>query len=187
MTAMLVPVVSAALLSHFVLRMGLPDDQWPARRRLHALGLATLLLILLSGGAGYLLYHAVLLPLALPALRLFVWLAVTALLIQPVLRTLSRCTPTLPVDGLGPLLLANAGVLGGVLASAADDQGWGYWACLSLGSGLGFWLALGLFSDLCQRVASNDIPSPFKGLPLDLLSGGLLVVAFLGFNAMIKP
>ena len=42
-------------------------------------------------------------------------------------------------------------------------------------------------ADLRQRIASNDIPLPFRGLPVELISAGLMAVAFLGFNAMIKP
>jgi electron transport complex protein RnfA len=57
---------------------------------------------------------------------------------------------------------------------------------LSLGSGLGFWLVLSLFNDLRQRIADNAIPLPFRGLPVELISVGLMAVAFLGFNAMIK-
>ncbi|MFO2462483.1 NADH:quinone oxidoreductase [Pseudomonas sp. 15FMM2] len=186
MTDMLVPVVSAALISNFVLRMPLASDQLLKRQRVNALGLATLLLMILSGILGYLLHHYLLLPLALPSLRLFMLLAITALLIQPLLSTLSRCAPRLPFDGLWPLLLGNAGVLGAVLLGARHDHDLAYMAVLSLGTGLGFWLALSLFSDLRHRVAGNDIAQPFKGLPLDLIGAGLMTVAFLGFNAMIK-
>ena len=48
------------------------------------------------------------------------------------------------------------------------------------------WLVLSLFSDLRERVADNDAPLPFRGLPAELISAGLMAVAFLGFNAMIK-
>jgi electron transport complex protein RnfA len=44
---------------------------------------------------------------------------------------------------------------------------------------------LSLFSDLRQRIA-DDIPLPFRGLPIDLISAGLMAVAFLGFNGLIK-
>jgi electron transport complex protein RnfA len=57
---------------------------------------------------------------------------------------------------------------------------------LSLGAGLGFWLVLSLFSDLRERTAGNDIPLPFRGLPIDLLGAGLMAVIFLGFSGLIK-
>jgi len=72
------------------------------------------------------------------------------------------------------------------LLGIEDDKGLAHTAALSLGAGLGFWLVLSLFSDLRQRIADNDIPLPFRGLPVELISAGLMAVAFLGFNAMIK-
>lgn len=192
MTDMLLTLVSTALISNLVLQMPLAVDPVLAstadsRRRVHALGIATTVLMLLSGILGYLLDHYLLQPLALTSLRLFVFLPVTVLLIQPLLSVLSRQLPKLPFDGLWLLLLGNAGVLGVVLLGTQADKGLTHMAALSLGAGLGFWLVLSLFSDLRQRIADNDIPLPFRGLPVALISAGLMAVAFLGFNAMIKP
>jgi electron transport complex protein RnfA len=192
MTDMLLTLVSTALISNLVLQMPLAVDPVLAstvdsRRRVHALGIATSVLMLLSSLLGYLLDHYLLQPLALTSLRLFVFLPVTVVLIHPLLRVLSRQLPKLPFDGLWPLLLGNAGVLSVVLLGTQDDKGLAHMAALSLGAGLGFWLVLSLFSDLRQRIADNDIPLPFRGLPVALISAGLMAVAFLGFNAMIKP
>ncbi|NWD26036.1 NADH:quinone oxidoreductase [Pseudomonas yamanorum] len=192
MTDMLLTLVSTALISNLVLQMPLAVDPVLAstvdsRRRVHALGIATSVLMLLSSLLGYLLDHYLLQPLALTSLRLFVFLPVTVLLIHPLLRVLSRQLPKLPFDGLWPLLLGNAGVLSVLLLGTQDDKGLVHMAALSLGAGLGFWLVLSLFSDLRQRIADNDIPLPFRGLPVALISAGLMAVAFLGFNAMIKP
>jgi electron transport complex protein RnfA len=191
MTDMLLTLVSAALISNFVLQMPLAADPLLAsaaapRRRVHALGMATTLLMVLSSGLGYLLDHYLLQPLALTSLRLFVFLPVAVLLIQPLLNVLSHVWPALPFGGLWPLLLGNAGVLSGVLLGTQDNKGLMPMTALSLGAGLGFWLVLSLFSDLRQRIANNDIPLPFRGLPVELISAGLMAVAFLGFNAMIK-
>lgn len=192
MTDMLLTLVSTALISNFVLQMPLAVDPVLAspaepRRRVHALGIATTLLMVLSSFLGYLLYHYLLQPLALTALRLFVFLPATVLLIRPLLSVLSRQLPKLSFDGLWPLLLGNAGVLGVVLIGTQDDKGLAQMMALSLGAGLGFWLVLSLFSDLRQRISDNDIPLPFRGLPVELISAGLMAVAFLGFNTMIKP
>ena len=192
MTDMLLTLVSTALISNFVLQMPLAADPVLAspvdpRRRVHALGVATTLLMLLSSFLGYLLHHYLLQPLALTSLRLFVFLPATILLIQPLLNLLPHLLPKLSFDGLWLLLLGNAGVLGVVLIGTQHDKGLGQMMALSLGAGLGFWLVLSLFSDLRQRIAVNDIPLPFRGLPVELISAGLMAVAFLGFNAMIKP
>ena len=192
MTDMLLTLVSTALISNLVLQMPLAVEPMvqsspDSRRQVHALGIATTLLMVLSGVLGYLLYHYVLQPLALTSLRLFIFLPVTVLLIQPLLGVLSSRLPKLSFEGLWPLLLGNAGVLGVVLLGTQDDKGLAHMTALSLGAGLGFWLVLGLFADLRQRIADNDIPLPFRGLPVDLISLGLMALAFLGFNAMIKP
>ena len=189
MTDMLLTLVSAALISNFVLQMPMAVDPTLAlasRQRLHALGIATTLLMVLSGVLGYLLDHYLLQPLALTTLRLFVFLPLTALLIHPVLSLLTRVRPTLVSNGLWPLLLGNAGVLAVVVMGTQNDKGLVHMAALSLGAGLGFWLVLSLFSDLRQRIADNDVPLPFRGLPVELISVGLMAVAFLGFNAMFK-
>jgi len=192
MKDLLLTLVSTALISNFVLQMPLAVDpvlasSTDSRKRVHALGIATTLLMVLSSLSGYLLYHYLLQPLALTALRLFAFLPVTVLLIHPLLNLLSRQLPKLSFDGLWPLLLGNAGVLGVVLIGTQDDKGLAQMMGLGLGAGLGFWLVLSLFSDLRQRIAGNNIPLPFRGLPVELISAGLMAVAFLGFNAMIKP
>ena len=189
MTDMLLTLVSAALINNLVLQMPLAVDPILAahsRSRVNAMGIATTVLMAVSGVLAYLLDHYVLQPLGLTALRLWVFLPLTALLIRPVLGALTRLRPTLPTEGLWPLLLGNAGVLGVVLLGIEDDEGLAHMAALSVGAGLGFWLVLSLFSDLRQRIADNDIPLPFRGLPVELISAGLMAVAFLGFNAMIK-
>ncbi|AIG02711.1 electron transport complex protein RnfA [Pseudomonas fluorescens] len=183
MTEMLVALLSAALISQYVLRLSLPVDPRLERRRVHALGLATTLLVVFSGICGYLLDHFVLQPLALDALWLFAHVPVVVLLSQPLLNGLSRCVPALPFDGLWVPMLASTGVLSVALLSPGTASKLIY----SLGIGPAFWLTLSLFNDLRQRIDENDIPRPFKGLPVDLLSAGLLAVAFLGLNAMIKP
>ena len=183
MTELLVALLCAALISQYLLRVALPGDPPLERRRVHALGLATTLLVALSGAFSYLVVHFVLQPLALDAVWLFAYVPVAILLSQPLLTVLSRRVPALPFDGLWVPLLASTGVLSVALLGPGNASQLIY----SLGIGPAFWLTFSLFSDLRQRIDENDIPQPFKGLPVDLLSAGLMAVAFLGLNAMIKP
>ncbi|WP_409297897.1 Rnf-Nqr domain containing protein [Pseudomonas sp. KCJK8993] len=192
MTHLLLALISTALVSNFVLQWPLGVDpllqsRAGDRRQAHALGLATTVLMLVSSVLGLLLYRGLLEPWGLASLQLFSWLSLNVLLIQPLLGLLARVLPGWPFDGLWPLLLGNAGVLGLLLAGSSDDLGLATLGAMALGAGLGFWLVLGWFSDLRQRVCNNDIPLPWQGLPLDLISAGLLAVAFLGFNGMVKP
>jgi len=189
MTELLLTLVSTALINNLVLHWPLGVDPLLAseeRRQVHALGLATTSLMLVTGMFGYGLYQWLLVPLALTSLKLFVFMPLSVLLIGPLLKLLSRLLPQLSFDGLWPLLLGNAGVLGLTLLNARDDHGFFHASAMSLGAGLGFWLVLGLFCDLRQRTFDNDVPLPFRGLPIQLISAGLIAVAFLGFNGLIK-
>ncbi|HEF4757768.1 TPA: NADH:quinone oxidoreductase [Pseudomonas putida] len=188
MTEALLTLISTALINNLVLHWPLGVDPLLGsdRRQVHALGIATTCLMLMVGLLGYALYHWLLIPLELTSLRLFVLLPLSVLLISPLLKGLSRMFPALSIEGLWPLLLGNAGVLGVTLLNMQDDKGILTATALSLGAGLGFWLVLSLFNDLRQRTLDNDVPLPFRGLPIDLIGAGLMAVAFLGFSGLIK-
>lgn len=188
MTELLLTLISAALINNLVLHwpLGVDPVLGSERPQVHALGIATTCLMLIVGALGYALYHGLLVPLGLTSLRLFVFLPLSVLLIAPLLKQLSRLLAKLSFDGLWPLLLGNAGVLGLTLLNAQEDKGIFHAIALSLGAGLGFWLVLSLFSDLRQRTLDNDIPLPFRGLPIELIGAGLIAVIFLGFSGLIK-
>ncbi|TBN45524.1 electron transport complex protein RnfA [Pseudomonas sp. BGI-2] len=188
MTEIVLTLISAALINNLVLHWPLGVDPLlgSERNQVHALGIATTCLMLIVGLLSYSAWHWLLVPLELTSLRLFVFLPLSVLLIGPLRKLLSRLLPKLAFDGLWPLLLGNAGVLGLTLLNAQDDKGLFHAMALSLGGGLGFWLILSLFSDLRQRTLDNDIPLPFRGLPIELIGAGLIAVAFLGFSGLIK-
>lgn len=188
MTELLLTLISTALINNFVLHWPLGVDPLlgAERRQVHALGIATACLMLVVGMLGHVLYHGVLVPLELTSLRLFVFLPLSVLLITPLLKLLSQVLSTLSFEGLWPLLLGNAGVLGLALINVQNDNDFLQATALSVGAGLGFWLVLSLFHDLRQRTLDNDVPLPFRGLPIDLIGAGLIAVAFLGFSGLIK-
>ncbi|SCW58927.1 MULTISPECIES: Rnf-Nqr domain containing protein [unclassified Pseudomonas] len=189
MTEIVLTLFSAALINNLVLHWPLGVDPLLAangRKQVHALGLATACLMLIVGTLGYLIDHCLLAPSNLVSLRLLAWLSLSVLLIGPLLRLLARWRPAMSFEGLWPLLLGNAGILGVTLLNGQDDRGLGHAIALSLGAGLGFWLVLGLFDDLRQRTFNNDVPLPFRGLPIQLISAGLMAVAFLGLRGLVK-
>ncbi|KJK07198.1 MULTISPECIES: Rnf-Nqr domain containing protein [Pseudomonas] len=192
MSEFILALISAALVNNLILHHGLAID--PAlqtsaadeRRRLHALGLATLVLLVLVCNLGQLLYRYLLLPLQLDYLRLFVLLPLCVLLIEPLLGLLSRALPAWPFKGLTPLLLANVALLG--LSLQVTEGGYDILQTLawSLGGGLGFWLALSLFADLRERSDNEAIARSFRGLPVQLIGAGVMALAFLGFNGLFS-
>jgi electron transport complex protein RnfA len=188
MTETLLTLISTALINNLVLHWPLGVDPLlgSERRQVHSLGIATTCLMLIVGMLGYVLFHWLLVPLDLTALRLFVFLPLSVLLIGPLLQLLGRMLPKHSFEGLWLLLAGNAGVLGVTLFNTQDDNGLFHATALSLGAGLGFWLVLSLFNDLRQRTRDNDVPLPFRGLPIDLIGAGLIAVAFLGFSGLIK-
>ncbi|MBD0705197.1 MULTISPECIES: electron transport complex protein RnfA [Pseudomonas] len=189
MTEIVLTLFSAALINNLVLHWPLGVNPLLAangRRQVHALGLATTCLMLMVGTLGYLIDRWLLVPANLTSLRLLAWLSLSVLLIAPLLHRLGRWLPTLPFDGLWPLLLGNAGILGITLINSRNDHGLGLTVAASLGAGLGFWLVLSLFDDLRQRTFDNDIPRPFRGLPIQLIGAGLMAVAFLGLRGLVK-
>ncbi|AMB85570.1 NADH:quinone oxidoreductase [Pseudomonas agarici] len=195
MTDLFLTFVSAALINNIVLQWPLGVDpllqatRTPGieRHKLHALGIATTWLMLVATLLNYSVYQLLLLPLDLSALQLLVFLPLSVALIHPSLKLLARWLPGLPFEGLWPLLLVNGGILGLALISTQNDRGVSHAALLSLGTGLGFWLVLGLFSDLRQRIHHEEVPLPFRGLVIELISAGLIALAFLGFNGLVKP
>ncbi|MCV4344134.1 Rnf-Nqr domain containing protein [Pseudomonas capsici] len=191
MTDFIYTLLSAALINNFVLQQPLGADSLTRthalpRHRLHALGIATCCLMLASSLVCYLLLHYALKPLNPGYLKLLVVLPVIVSLLNPSLTVLKRLLPRLNFDGLRPLLLTNAAVAGVVLLGIEPDQGLVHLLALSLGAGLGFWLVLSLLDDLGQRIRSADIPQPFRGLPIQLIGVGLMGLAFLGFNGLLK-
>ncbi|MDD1015794.1 Rnf-Nqr domain containing protein [Pseudomonas rubra] len=191
MSEFILALISAALINNLVLHQGQAIDPLlhthpeQNRRQVHALGLSTLLLLVLAVGLGQLLFRLALLPLQLEYLYLIVFLVLSMGLIVLTLRLLTGLLPALPFDGLAPLLLTNLALIGLSLQASAGDQGIAQTLGWSVAGGLGFWLALGLLTELRQRSDNDDIPTAFRGLPIELIGAGVMALAFLGFNGLL--
>ncbi|MHC6224363.1 Rnf-Nqr domain containing protein [Pseudomonas sp. X10] len=183
MSDFILVLISAALINHLILHKELALAPL-SRTRLHALGLATALLMVLGLGIGQSLYRLVLRPWQLEYLQLFVFLPLCVLLSWLLPRLLARLRPGWPMAGLQPLLLGNVAVLGLLLQVTASDTSIGWTLAWSLAGGLGFWIALALFDDLRQRSEHPDIPLALRGLPIQLIGAGVMAMAFSGFNGL---
>lgn len=190
MTELILALIGAALINNIVLQQTLAVDpllrldERADRRRLHALGLATLVAMPLAGTLGQILLHYGLRPLKLDYLYLFVFLPLCVLGAAPLLHALQRWRKNWSFDGLAPLLTGNAALLGLCLQLQAENRSLAFSLVTGLGSGLGFWLVLVLFHDLRQRSQHEDVPSAFRGLPIELMGAGIMAMAFLGFNGL---
>ena len=120
-------------------------------------------------------------------LNTIVFILVIAALVQFVEMFLKKSIPSL-YSALGiylPLITTNCAVLG--VAILNIDSGYNLLQSIvnGAGSAAGFTLAIVLFAGIRERLEMSDIPKPFQGFPIALVSAGLMSVAFLGFSGLI--
>jgi len=183
-------VLGTVLVNNFVLTQFLGLCPFVgASRKLEtavAMGLATALVLTLSAVCSYLLDAYLLVPLRLEYLRTIVFIVVIAALVQ-LTELLVRATSPLLHTVLGiflPLIASNCAVLGVALLNARQARGFVESALYGLGSALGFTLVLVLFAAARERLALADVPGPFRGAPIALVTAGLLSLAFMGFAGL---
>lgn len=121
-------------------------------------------------------------------LQTIVFILVIAALVQLVEIILKKYIPAL-YSALGiylPLITTNCAVLGVVLLNI--DSGFGFAESMvnSVGAGLGFMLAMFMFSGVRERMESSDIPKFMRGLPIVLVAASLVSVSFLGFTGIVE-
>ena len=83
-----------------------------------------------------------------------------------------------------PLITTNCAVLGVALLSIRQNESFLSAAVYGFGAALGFTLVLILFSAMRERIDKADVPAPFKGSAIALLSAGFMSLAFMGFGGM---
>ena len=117
-----------------------------------------------------------------------VFILVIAALVQLVEIVLKRYVPALH-KSLGvylPLITTNCGVLGVTMNVIADGMNYGEALLTALGCGLGFFLAMVLFSGVRSRVAEAEPPKSFEGLPITLISAAIVSASFYGFAGVVE-
>ena len=84
-----------------------------------------------------------------------------------------------------PLITTNCGVLGVTMNVISDGMNYGEALLTALGCGLGFFLAMVLFSGVRSRVAEAEPPKSFEGLPITLVSAAIVSLSFFGLTGII--
>lgn len=121
-------------------------------------------------------------------LQTIVFILIIAALVQLLEFFLRRFIPPL-YETLGiylPLITTNCAILGVVLLNVEQNFNYSESLVNSLGGGLGFLLAMVLFSGVRERLEYSDIPKSLQGLPITLISAALVSVSFLGFAGLIE-
>lgn len=139
------------------------------------------------------IYYGILVPQGYEYLETIVFILVIAVLVQLIEIVLRKYIPSL-YNALGvylPLITTNCAVLGVTMLvldkHTADPASFGYLQALvnAFGAGIGFMVALVMFSGVRERLELNDVPNFMKGLPITLVAASLVSLSFLGFSGLV--
>ncbi len=144
----------------------------------------------------YLVQYYLLVPLGIEFMQTITFILVIASLVQMVEIILKKISPAL-YQALGiflPLITTNCAVLGVAILVVSKEFSFGGEAhMLSLGasvvyataSAVGFGLAMTLFAGLREQLELANVPKAFRGVPIALITAGILAMAFMGFSGMV--
>jgi len=190
--ALIVILMSAVLVNNYVLRqfLGICPFLGVSKDLNNATGMsvAVIFVLLMAAAVTWPIQTYLLDPNGLGYLQTIVFILVIAALVQLVETILKKYMPELYI-ALGvylPLITTNCAVLG--LTIANINKGYSFVESMvnALGSGLGFLLAMVIFSGVRERVEGAEPPESFEGLPITLISAAILSLAFFGFNGIIE-
>ena len=152
------------------------------------MGFAVLFVMALSSVATYLVYYKLLLPNGLEYMITIAFILVIASLVQMVEIMMKKVSPVL-YQALGiflPLITTNCAVLGVAILSINKNLTLFSSICFAAANALGFMLALVIFAGIRERIETNisRVPEAMRGVPIALISAGLLAMAFMGFSGI---
>ena len=151
------------------------------------MSIAVIFVMLLATAVTWPIQYYVLNPNGLAYMQTIVFNLVIAALVQLVEIVLKKYIPALHAS-LGvylPLITTNCAVLGVCISNITAEYSFVQAMFNSLGSGLGFFLAMVLFSGVRGRMENNNCPACFKGLPITLIAAAILSCSFFGFAGVV--
>lgn len=185
-------LVATVLVNNFVLTrfLGLCPFMGVSRNLEAAVGmsLATGFVLTLSSAMSFLLHRYVLLPLEIGYLRTISFILVIAASVQFTETMVRRLSPLLhQVLGIYiPLIATNCAVLGVALLNVQEAHGFVESVIFGFGASIGFALVLVLFASIREKLTAADIPAPFRGTAIALMTAGIMSLAFMGFSGMAR-
>ena len=192
MTEFLLLLISTVLVNNFVLVqfLGLCPFMGVSGKLETAIGMsmATTFVLTLASLSSYLVEHYILLPLGIGYLRTLSFILVIAVVVQFTEMVVHKTSPTL-YRLLGiflPLITTNCAVLGVALLNINQQHDFVESVIYGFGAAVGFSLVLILFSAMRERLAVADVPKPFKGASIGMITAGLMSLAFMGFTGLVK-
>ena len=151
------------------------------------MGISVTAVMLLATAVTWPIQYFVLDKLGLGYLQTIIFILVIAALVQMLELFLKKVSPSLH-KGLGvylPLITTNCAVLGVAINNITDGYSFIESMVSSLGCGLGFLLAMVLFSGMRSRIDESRVPAPFKGIAITLIAASFISLAFMGFTGIV--
>jgi electron transport complex protein RnfA len=192
MTSYLFVIIGAVLVNNVVLVriLGLCPFMGVSKKLETAVGMgaATTFVLTLGCGTSYLVDHYVLMPAGVEYLRTLAFIVIIAAIVQVTELVIQKTSPVLhQVLGIYlPLITTNCAVLGVPLLNVALHHDLLESLLFGFGSSVGFSLALVLFAGIRERLDGADVPLPFKGTAIAMVTAGIMSLAFMGFAGLDK-
>ena len=192
MSDFLLILVSTVLVNNFVLVqfLGLCPFMGVSNKLETAMGmsLATTFVLTISSVCSYLVHQYLLIPFSLGYMKTIAFILVIAVVVQFTEMVVRKTSPMLhKVLGIFlPLITTNCAVLGVALLNIKKANSFMESIVFGFGAAIGFSMALILFSAIRERIAVADVPLPFKGAAIGMVTAGLMSLAFLGFTGLVQ-
>ena len=192
MTELLAILIATVLVNNFVLVqfLGLCPFMGVTQRLEGTMGMcfATVFVLTVASGLSWCLNHFVLAPFDLQYLRIISFIVVIAAVVQ-FTEIMVRAVSPLLHQVLGiflPLITTNCAVLGVALLNVREQHSFLESLFFGLGAAIGFSLVLLALAAQRERLALANVPAPFRGAAIGLISAGIMALAFIGFSGMVR-
>ena len=188
---LLIILISSSLVSNVVLSqfLGLCPFLGVSKKTNTAagMGVAVIFVITLASAVAGAIYQYLLVPFDITYLQTIVFILVIAALVQFVEMFLKKFIPSL-YRSLGvylPLITANCAVLGVALTNVQKEYGIVEGIVNGFATAVGFTISIVILAGIREKMAHNDVPESFRGMPIVLVTAGLMAIAFCGFSGLL--
>ena len=190
-TSMMIILLTGILTDNFVLSqfMGICPFLGVSKKPSSSLGMGCAVTVVMLGATAvtFPLYHAFLVPMGLEYMNTILFILIIALFVQVIEMVLKKYIPVL-YKTLGvylPLITTNCAVLGVTLLNIESDYTFLEAMMNALSGGLGFMLAMLIFSGVRGRLERCNVPKAFSGMPITLVAASIVSLSFLGFGGIV--
>ena len=152
------------------------------------MSLAVTFVMVMATAATWPIYNLILDPNGLGYLQTIVFILIIAILVQLLESILKKYSPSL-YSALGvylPLITTNCAILGVTILNIDNGYNFAESIVCAAGSGIGFLVAMVLFSGVRRRVEAAEVPKCFEGLPITLVAAAMTSMSFMGFGGIVE-